>query len=170
MPDLRTQMFRSLAPGVPPTFDWSLAGADVESERGLESAIILSIFTDRRAEADDVIPDGTDDRRGWWADAHPEIEADMIGSRLWLLSREKEAVSAVLRAREYVQESLAWLIEDGAARRVDVRTGWVDRVSRTVTDERTLQSMPGVLGIEVVIYRAAEGPVKYRFESFWGLR
>ncbi|WP_235210433.1 phage GP46 family protein [Caballeronia sordidicola] len=33
--------------------------------------MLNSLFTDRQARADDVIPDGSDDPRGWWRDTDP---------------------------------------------------------------------------------------------------
>ena len=56
----------------------------LRAERGLRSAVLISLFTDRRAEPGDV-PEG-EDPRGWWADVLGE-EGDRIGSRLWLIDR-----------------------------------------------------------------------------------
>lgn len=167
MSDIRTAIYAPLAPGELPHFDWSQAGNQLEIDDGLESAVIISLFTDRRAADDDVIPDGTTNRRGWWADAYPEIEADQIGSRLWLLFREKDTQAVVTRAREYAEEALAWLIDDGVASQVVVETGWVDRISRALTETKTTLSMPGVLGIRVSIVRTGHPVARFRFESFW---
>ncbi len=38
-----------------------------------------------------------------------------VGSRLWLLSREKTLSSVVSRAQAYADEALAWLHKSGAA-------------------------------------------------------
>lgn len=103
--------------------DISLDGPDLSTGDDLLSAVIISVFTDRRAEADDVT-DG-EYRGGWWADTFPEVEGDRIGSRLWLLAREKQTEETLTRAREYVLESLQWLNEDGVASNVDVETAWI---------------------------------------------
>jgi phage gp46-like protein len=66
------------------TGDWNLVPGDVQSGDDLESAVLISLFTDRRAEASDVVPDGSNDRRGWWGDSGSLY---LIGSRLWLLRR-----------------------------------------------------------------------------------
>lgn len=131
--------------------DWQLLSPGLAEDDGLETAVIISLFTDRRAEADDVLPGG-DDRRGWWGDALAEVEGDRIGSRLWLLSREKQLPQVVARAREYALEALQWLIEDGVASAVDVSAEIVRQ---------------GVLGLSVEIRRAGKPPVRYRFEQFW---
>lgn len=109
-------------------FDLTLGAYDLATDSGLRSAVIISLYTDRRAEADDVPPDGTTDRRGHWADP-------ALGSRLWLLDRSKETQDVLARAREYAQEALAWLLQDGEVRAVDVTAEFVQRgvLALTVT-------------------------------------
>lgn len=100
-------------------WDIPLSGTDLATDSGLRSAVILSLFTDARAHDDDVIPDGSNDRRGCWMDSFlPEGES--FGSRLWLLSREKELPKVLQRAEEYAEEALRWLIKEGAAKSVSV--------------------------------------------------
>lgn len=113
-------------------FDLAIDGYGLATESGLRSAVILSLFTDRVASTDDTIPDGTTDRRGFWAE--PEL-----GSRLWLLAREKQAADVLLRAEEYAREALAWLVEDGVAAAIEISAEWARR---------------GVLGITVTIQLA----------------
>lgn len=142
----------STAPDQPPAFDIELGGFDLASESGLRTAVLLSLFTDRRAEADDVLPDASGDRRGWWADAYPSIDRDQFGSRLWLLRREKQATQTVARAREYAEQALRWLVDDGIATRV------------TVTAEIV---STGVLGLGIAITLAAGG--SYDMETTYAL-
>lgn len=101
------------------TFDSNIQ--DLESDEGLETAVIISLFSDRRAKIDDPLPDpNNSDRRGWWGDLISDIEDDQIGSRLWLLDREKTTESVLVRAKEYAEESLQWIIVDGVAAKVAV--------------------------------------------------
>jgi phage gp46-like protein len=82
--------------------DVALVDSDLASDHGLTTAVLLSLFTDRRAEDDDTPPSGDDsDRRGWWADEFAEVEGDKIGSRLWLLDRSKRTADVALRAEQY---------------------------------------------------------------------
>lgn len=100
--------------------DLSLIDDDLASDRGLITAMLLSLFTDRRAETDDVPPSGDpNDRRGWWADQFSEVEGDKIGSRLWLLDRAKISNENKLRAREYVLEAWQWMLDDKVASAID---------------------------------------------------
>ncbi len=132
--------------------DIELGGYDLATDDGLRTAVILSLFTDRRAEPDDVLPDDGGDRRGFWADAWPEADSDRLGSRLWLVSREKQLPVVAERAREYAEEALAWLVEDGIAGAVRV--------------EALIQGR-GVLGLHVSIERPDTDPVEYRFNRLW---
>jgi phage gp46-like protein len=125
---------------------------DLLREEGLETAVLISLFTDRRADAADQLPSGDTDRRGWWADAVPVVEGDQIGSRLWLLARERDSGRVRARAEEYAREALQWLVDDLVAERVEV-TADVPRV--------------GWLALEVVIYRPQQDPARYRFNSVW---
>ena len=83
----------------------------------LTRAVTISLFTWRRANPDDDLPG--DLRMGWWGDSFPSVPNDRIGSRLWLLSRAKLTAETVTRAREYAEEALRWLVEDGIAARVE---------------------------------------------------
>ena len=46
------------------TGDFVLLSGDLAIDRDLETAILVSLFTDRRADAGDRIPDGSADLRG----------------------------------------------------------------------------------------------------------
>lgn len=111
---------------------WNIAagGADlalrdsgaIASDQGLGTAVILSLFLDARARADDG---AGQDRRGWLGDAF--APDDRIGSRLWLLVREKQSEETRRRAEDYATEALAWLVAEGLAAAVSVAAEWVAR-------------------------------------------
>jgi len=90
--------------------DWQLSGPDLLRGDDLATACFVSFFSDGLAADDDEIPDGTTDRRGWWGDAGQDKP---IGSKLWLLEREKLTLDVAQRAEGYGAESLQWLIDDG---------------------------------------------------------
>lgn len=115
--------------------DWSLSGPALASGGDLFTAVAISLFTDREADPDDVIPDGSGDPRGWWAD-DPERR---IGSRLWLLTRSKRTQETLLRAQDYAQEALQWMLEDGVVAKWDVLVEWTaqNTLGVQVTARRT---------------------------------
>lgn len=92
-------------------------GDGLAAGHDIETAVLISIFTDAAAGPDDQIPDGTDDPRGWWADP-------AMGSKLWLLQRAKRTAATLQLAVAYIRQALAWLIEDGAAANVEVDAEW----------------------------------------------
>ncbi|NKB37848.1 MAG: hypothetical protein GKR93_11880 [Gammaproteobacteria bacterium] len=165
MTDIRTLIFdgESLSP---PYFDYQLKTSQLEADDGLATAVILSLFTNRLANDDDVLPNGSDDKRGWWADAYPDIAGDNIGSRLWLLEREKDEQSVVNLAREYAEEALQWMLDDGVASRVDVVAGWVES-SGVIVEVKTATVFKGMLAIGVDIHRPDGSTAQFRFDNFW---
>jgi len=100
--------------------DWVQTGSVLETGNDLQSAIVISLFSDRIAAVGDVIPDGTNDPRGWWADADVPI-----GSRLWLLKRSKQIPETLQLAYDYIAEALQWLLDDGVVAQFDINVQWV---------------------------------------------
>lgn len=114
------------------SFDIGIENGDLLTDYGMRTAVIISFYTDRAANDDDVIPDGTDNRRGWWADSYNDDD-DKIGSRLWLLGREKQTDETLGRAEEYADEALQWLIDDGVAKTVSNVATWLSDGLLSVT-------------------------------------
>ncbi len=130
--------FGSTSFGAVPLGDWRVAPKTGRNAGGLDesdplgTAVILSLFTDRRA------PEGwrpeEADRRGWWGDgAVPAGENGREdGSWLWLLRRETVSEDNVRLAKSYTQEALQWLVDENVAASVDVTTGVIDHPRRGI--------------------------------------
>lgn len=132
--------------------DLSMIDSDLASDRGLETAVLLSLFTDRRAKDDDVPPSGdATDRRGYWADEFAAVEGDKFGSRLWLLDRSKRTNETARLAEEYSREALAWMLEDRAVSSLDVVT----------------ETTAAALLIGVTLHRPGKDPLSLRFAHVW---
>lgn len=129
--------------------DWVQQGASLQTGGDLVNAILISLFTDRLAAIDDVIPDGSEDPRGWSGDLGQDYP---IGSRLWLLSRAKQIPEVLRMAREYVIEALQWLIDDEVVAKLDL----------TVEFTR-----PGMLGIAIVAHKPAGDQLAMQFAYAW---
>ncbi|QEL26159.1 hypothetical protein FQV39_28775 [Bosea sp. F3-2] len=142
--------------------DWQVAPANdpvnpggLDASEQLASAVIISLFTDKRAPEGwrpDVV-----DRRGWWGDAiAPEGETpEEIGSHLWLLQNEVATEDVANLARIYAEEALAWMIRDQVAARVTITSGLIENPRRGVW-------------LDVKIY-GRDGALRYsqRFERLW---
>lgn len=93
-------------------------------ETSLIRAVVISLFTWRRAATDDPVDDN--ERFGWWGDSYPTIADDRIGSRLWLLRRVKLTADTQRDAEFYAREALQWMLDDGQVLEVDVITERAD--------------------------------------------
>lgn len=131
------------------TVDGSAVNTGMAQEDPLIRAAIVSLFTWRRANADDITEG---QKMGWWGDLTAEVANDRIGSRLWLLSREKMLPATINRAREYAQEALAWMVEDGLASRIDVQA---ERFGATG------------IALAATIYRSDGKATSLRFDNVW---
>jgi phage gp46-like protein len=131
--------------------DLALDAFELATDDGLDTAVLLSLFTDARARDDDTLAPGQTDRRGWWGDAYAEA-TDNFGSRLWLLHAAKQLQESLTKAREYAEEALAWLVEDGIAGRIEVET-WI------VRDE--------LMGMLVRIHRPDGTTSAQRYDVLW---
>jgi phage gp46-like protein len=121
----------------------------LRADQDLATAVMLSLGTDRTAHDDDVPPDGGG-RRGWWGDAYRKYP---LGSRLWLLSREKETELTRLRAEEYAREATAWMIREGIAAQIEIAAIW---------------SAAGRLELTIVIVSPPGSRIGWRFALAWG--
>lgn len=144
------------------------ANGDLTLEEGLETMAIVCLFTDRRANDDDVLPDynspedpGSGDKRGWLGDhyARPIVEAMLadatkgvltlppvsrLGSRLWLLERAKATSGTLNRAIFYATEGLQPFIDYKIASAVEVQARYLNRYAMLI-HPRVLQGNSALL-------------------------
>lgn len=129
--------------------DWALAEGDLETGQDLETACLVSLFSDLLATPDFTPTDGTTDRRGWWANYYL---SSPIGSNLWQLARAKKTRDTLGLAQRWTQNALQWLIDDGLAASVLVNTQWVT---------------PVMLGIAVAITRPNGAETRFMYTWAW---
>lgn len=115
-------------------------------ESALIRAVVISLYTWRRADTDDPVDD--DQLYGWWGDSYPAIADDRIGSRLWLLRRVKLTDATQRDAEFYASEALRWLIDDGHVLDVSISSIRADThrlnlgVVLTISDGSRLEIQP----------------------------
>ena len=133
MTDIRIVWSQTLATGDvaidPATLD--LAGDD-----GLGTAVIISLFTDRR---DPELEEAGEPPRGSWIDGLAP-DGDEMGSLLWTLDRAKNTVDVPVRAEEFSRDALAWMVDDAVARAVEVTAERFGRYGLSLCVEVTLPS------------------------------
>lgn len=116
----------------------------------LARSVMISLFSWARAHDDDEVEGRR--RYGFWGDTYAD-PGERTGSRLWLLRRQKITETTIARVREYAQEALKWLVDDGVADDVSVtaeRNG-IDRVD-----------------LQVVVTRSGDSRA-LRFADVWGV-
>ncbi|MEW9858473.1 phage GP46 family protein [Pseudomonas putida] len=118
----------------------------------LRRAVTISLFSWRRAATDDALDDA--DRQGWWGDCAPSEAGDQIGSRLWLLRRRTLTDDTLRDAREYAEEALRWMTDDGIVTAV------------TVTVERQGNDR---LNLRVLLTESNGETLQLAFEDTWSL-
>ncbi len=134
--------------------DIQIVGGDFLLGDDLETAIGLSLFTDRRATSAEIkeFQSGITDRqsrRGYWANTFRSIDQ---GSGLWLLSRSKRQEITRSRAEALALESLQWILSDDIAEAVDVVA--------------TLSGASG-LDIQVRILKPSGEDLNFKYQFVW---
>lgn len=95
------------------------ANTDLQTGKDLKTAILVSLFSDSRANPDDLLID--EDPRGWWSRD--------LGSLLWLLARQKATLQNLEKGIQYIKDALNWLIIQNIAKSIDV-TGTIENRSK----------------------------------------
>lgn len=98
--------------------DLEIEDGDLKADRGLQTAALISLYSDKRLDLEQL-PRGHTDPRGWWADAISDVRGDQIGSRLWRLEASgKITTSSVVEFENLLADAFEWMIEDGLASEV----------------------------------------------------
>lgn len=104
----------------------------------LTNSVIISLFTDLRV----------DNQRGWWGDSYGRP----MGSKLWLLDREKQLSSVLADAKRYAEEALQWLLDE--------------RLVQSIVVNATNPS-PSVLLLSVAIKLLDGSSEQREFKAIW---
>jgi len=100
------------------SFTIGVTNGDLTVDNGFDTAINLSLFTDKRAPDDRIINEK--DRRGTLRDLVSTVEDRKHGSWLWLLEQSKLTPENRNLAIVYCQDALNWFVEDGIATSVEI--------------------------------------------------
>lgn len=120
---------------------------DLQVGHDLQTAILVSLFTDARAPITDV-PSSEADLRGWWS--------ANLGSLLWLLSRAKATPANLEKGMDYIRRALNWLLIKEIADKIDV-SGAILNLETFTFDIKITRSLSAKYqylwdGIENVLY------------------
>lgn len=102
---------------------------------GFETAILMSMFCERRASASEV--PNIESRRGWWGNKVGNIDNYEIGSKLWLLVQSRRDTNALNLIKSYITDGFQWMLEDNYIDSLKVDSMFiVDGISVNITMTR----------------------------------
>jgi phage gp46-like protein len=152
----------TLFPKTGVTIDWLLLNdGTLDETQALATAVVVALGTDRLADIGDLLPDPDSvDRRGWWGDLDAEQIWDgwPIGSRLWLLQRDKIEGpgsfrgATVARVEQYISEAIQPFL--------DRRIGSTMQVKATRIGRERIDAL-------VRIYRGPSLEIELRYQILW---
>lgn len=92
-------------------FDISIANGQLVTTNGLDTAIYMSLFTEKRATEDQIKEPSQ--RRGWVGNELNDDVTYEIGSYLWLLDQAIINQDTANLGEAYISDCLQWMITDG---------------------------------------------------------
>lgn len=106
------------------TFDWAIVNGDLAVDDGLDTAVAISLWTNRVLSPDDVPSGPGGDLGGWWGDPYlPPLasgQPDYIGSKLWRWARALQTLQTAQGMQADTQQALQWMEDDGVVASVTV--------------------------------------------------
>lgn len=97
-------------------FNLNALTAPLTSVDGLTHAVLQSVLNHSASTQNDRARMKNDLLGGCWNEAHVRA----IGSRDWTLAREKNTPQTLIRTRQFYEDALAWLVDEGYVRSVHV--------------------------------------------------
>lgn len=125
----------------------------LQTDKDLETACIISLFTDARATDEELRLAGLplNDHRGFWGDQFLELPSDSLGSKLWLLARSQRTDETLRQYEDYSYQALTWMLRTQVAQRVTTAATWYQST--------------GLLVLEIEIHRPRA--VQPRWRRVW---
>ncbi len=142
--------------------DWLLlADGTLDQTEALATAVIVALGTDRLANPDDILPDpDSTDRRGWWGDldAGTIWRGWPIGTRLWLLRREK--ITTVEAARGSTLVRIQFAIREALQPFIDLRIASEMEIIATRVDKQRINAF-------IRLFRGPLPDVALNYQILW---
>ena len=105
-------------------YDLEYKDNDFIEDGGLETSIIISLFSNKRISEDQRQELSLRELGGWWGSSLIDPDSDEVGSRFWVLTRAKATIETLRLIEDYAMEALNYLIEDGVASSIEVNASY----------------------------------------------
>lgn len=129
-------------------YDLAVVDGDFEAVNGFDTAILVSLFTDDRAQSFQV--ENAEKRRGWAGNVLTAGIGRSLGSLLWIYQQARLTQDIINQVEIEAEACLQWLIEDNQAK----------SVSATVTRENSR-------GIFILIDIVTTDGVNQKYKVLW---
>lgn len=103
-------------------FNLNALTVPLHSQEGMTHAVLQSVYNYAESTHNDRARMNSKERGGTWSQEWVEV----VGSRDWTLKRTKLTDETLSVAKRFYEEALAWLINDGYARAIQVSV-WRER-------------------------------------------
>jgi len=114
-------------------FDLEADGnGDLKLTGGFETAILASLFTDRRAAADEVADPMK--RRGWIGNLLAKIPGDNFGSGFWLYEQSRGTQAVCNGMKDEALKALQWLVDDDLVKGIAATVSYIPAKRRMILD------------------------------------
>lgn len=91
-------------------YDISITDGDFTASDGLDTAIIVSLVTDKRAAQSEI--QQPELRRGWIGNEQNDDPDFQLGSKLWLLDQSRSNQDTLNRANDFIRDCFSWMFDD----------------------------------------------------------
>ena len=95
------------------SYDFQIENGDLAIDDGLETSLISSLFSDRRADESQVFQ--PERRRGWIGDLVSTTPGYLFGSHIWLLEQSRLTQTTLNDIEDYAKKALQWMVDGGFA-------------------------------------------------------
>lgn len=101
-------------------YDVGIENGDFALVEGFSTALQMSMFCERRANETEVAIPYL--RRGWWGNITNDVIDYEVGSKIWLTEQAKADNLLLTRVKNYISDSLQWLVDDNHITHYEVTT------------------------------------------------
>lgn len=98
-------------------FDFVVENGDLKTTDGLDSAVVVSLFSDRRAYREEVADPMK--RRGWIGDLVSDVASDRHGSGLWLYEQHRLTQATAVGVRNEAVQAFDWAVDENLIERAE---------------------------------------------------
>lgn len=120
-------------------FDWLITNNDLvwSNDNGIQTAVLISLFTDRVAPIDYKFDPFEYDPRGVWSDTYNDY---IVGSLLWTLTKRAVITSKqtlLAQAQQMCLNALQWMVKENLIYNLSVNCSFLNSTTLAIQVQLT---------------------------------